>query len=50
LDIVHHQGMSLLCLTAILPAFKRMPECTARAKDCSLVHWQLPLLFELESA
>jgi solute carrier family 15 (peptide/histidine transporter), member 3/4 len=37
--------MSLLCVTAILPAFKRTPECAARAEDCSLVPWQLPLLF-----
>jgi solute carrier family 15 (peptide/histidine transporter), member 3/4 len=37
--------MSLLCLTAILPAFKRTTECAVRAEDCSLVPWQLPLLF-----
>lgn len=37
--------MCVLCLTAILPVFKRTPECAARADDCSRVPWQLPLLF-----
>ncbi|KAK3162012.1 hypothetical protein QOZ80_1BG0084160 [Eleusine coracana subsp. coracana] len=41
-SVVSLFGMCLLCLTAILPAFKRTPEC---AGDCSLVPWQLPLLF-----
>lgn len=45
-SVVSLFGMCLLCLTAILPAFKRTPECAARPDDCSqLVPWQLPLLF-----
>ncbi|XP_062222188.1 protein NRT1/ PTR FAMILY 1.2-like [Phragmites australis] len=38
-------GMCLLCLTAILPVFKKTPECAARPGECALVPWQLPLLF-----
>lgn len=38
-------GMCLLCLTAILPVYKKTPECAADAGDCTLVPWQLPLLF-----
>ncbi|WVZ68744.1 hypothetical protein U9M48_017645 [Paspalum notatum var. saurae] len=40
-------GMCLLCLTAILPVYKKSPECVAPARpgQCELVPWQVPLLF-----
>jgi MFS family permease len=37
--------MCLLCLTAILPVYKKTPACAARLADCEVVPWQLPLLF-----
>jgi len=40
----HHQGMCLLCLTAILPVYKKTPECAA-GSGCVVLPWQLPLLF-----
>ncbi|KAL6614472.1 hypothetical protein ACP70R_036742 [Stipagrostis hirtigluma subsp. patula] len=44
-SVVSLVGMCLLCLTAILPVYKRTPECATRAADCVMVPWQLPLLF-----
>ncbi|XP_066381081.1 protein NRT1/ PTR FAMILY 1.2-like [Miscanthus floridulus] len=37
-------GMCLLCLTAILPVYKKTPECAA-GSGCVVRPWQLPLLF-----
>lgn len=40
--------MCLLCLTAILPVYKKTPECAAAknpADGCEVLPWQLPLLF-----
>ncbi|KAG8055333.1 hypothetical protein GUJ93_ZPchr0001g31265 [Zizania palustris] len=42
---VREQGMCLLCMTAILPADRRTPECVASRSECRLGPWQLPLLF-----
>ncbi|RCV27468.1 hypothetical protein SEVIR_5G330700v4 [Setaria viridis] len=44
-SFVSLSGMCLLCLTAILPVYKKTPECAARVADCEVVPWQLPLLF-----
>ncbi|KAJ1285505.1 hypothetical protein BS78_03G284400 [Paspalum vaginatum] len=40
-------GMCLLCLTAILPVYKKNPECVAPALpgECVVLPWQVPLLF-----
>ncbi|KAL6845522.1 hypothetical protein ACP4OV_025017 [Aristida adscensionis] len=44
-SFVSLSGMCALCLTAILPVYKKTPACAARKADCELVPWQLPLLF-----
>uniref|UniRef100_A0A0E0JP09 Major facilitator superfamily (MFS) profile domain-containing protein n=1 Tax=Oryza punctata TaxID=4537 RepID=A0A0E0JP09_ORYPU len=44
-SVISLVGMCLLCLTAILPADRRTPDCAARRSECELVPWQLPLLF-----
>ncbi|CAO1946069.1 unnamed protein product [Urochloa humidicola] len=44
-SFVSLSGMCLLCLTAILPVYKKTPACTARVSGCEVLPWQLPLLF-----
>ncbi|CAO2182820.1 unnamed protein product [Urochloa humidicola] len=44
-SFVSLSGMCLLCLTAILPVYKKTPACLARVADCEVLPWQLPLLF-----
>ncbi|CAL4973928.1 unnamed protein product [Urochloa decumbens] len=44
-SFVSLSGMCLLCLTAILPVYKKTPACAARVTDCEVLPWQLPLLF-----
>ncbi|CAM0882587.1 unnamed protein product [Alopecurus aequalis] len=38
-------GMCMLLVTAILPVFKKTPECAQHPLACTLLPYQLPLLF-----
>nr|CAB3474335.1 unnamed protein product [Digitaria exilis] len=44
-SFVSLSGMCLLCLTAILPVYKKTAACAASLGGCEVVPWQMPLLF-----
>uniref|UniRef100_A0ACD5VQQ1 Uncharacterized protein n=1 Tax=Avena sativa TaxID=4498 RepID=A0ACD5VQQ1_AVESA len=44
-SVVSLSGMCVLLVTAILPVYKKTPECAANPQDCTRLACQLPLFF-----